>query len=669
MSKIFTKINVLLVICLLTFGFFSSCEEEETLPNGGKVALVSFGPSGIKHGEEIKFIGYNLDKVSSIVLPGVEVPSSEFASQSSDLITLVVPEAAEAGKVVLKTSDGDIESKTMLNFLVPVTIESITPEARPGSNITIKGDKLNWIEEVVFSSGHSVTEFVSQSLNELVVTVPMEAQTGQLIFKSGGTEPLSFASEGELVVTVPTVTALTPASIRHQENLTISGTNLDLINAVVFGEDTVSTFESQTAEQLVVTVPATATKGVLTLLQASPVNVVTAEELSIILPVGTELTPSPAVPGKDNITIKGTNLDLIASLKLPGVADPVPASSFVSQTAEEIVLALPEGAAAGSISYTTVHGYSNSLGVILIVPGEGPKPLLITLYDDEMAPGGGDWSWEKVISDPANTEQPYSGDVAWKFETGNSGGLSVGGIKPPVDASTAEVFAFSLFGGPGTDGADVAVVLNDDWANMVKVKLAEGKWTSYEIPLADFGTVDMTAITRFAFKVEGMPASTIYADRVGFDMASGPKALASVIYDDAAANSFEARGGWSATSDFSSTEKVRGGESAIKVNYTGNWGGGAQFIIAEGASALSTEGATKFAFSMYGGEGTGGKEVKLLIKSPEGELTKMIPVVEGEWTDVEVSLEELGGPSAISEMFFQNAEWAGVVHYDHIGLR
>lgn len=655
-----------LIAMLLCAGtFLSSCDDEEVISDD--VVLESFGPSGVKHGESIKFIGRNLDKVTAIVLPGAEVNKSQFQTQTGSLIELVVPKEAQAGKVILKTPKGDITSKAMLSFEVPVVIESITAEAKPGTDITITGDMVNWIEEITFAEGISVTEFVSSSLTELVVTVPMEAQTGQLIFSSGGTEPLSFASEEELIVTLPKVTELSPSSIKHSENLAIKGTDLDLVTSVILKGDTVTEFVSQSANEIVLTVSSKVEKGTLTLTQLSPVDVVTSQELTIILPVGTEVTPKPAIPGVNDITITGTDLDLIASLTLPAVAEPIAASEFKSHTATEIVLAFPEGAEAGGIQYTTIHGYSKGLGVVVTVPGEGPPPLPIVLYDEGIGHGGGDWGWEAVESDPASSEQFYSGNVSWKFTTENSGGLSAGGMEP-VDASGQAVYSFSLYGGPGTDGAEVAVVLNNDWGNMVKVNIAEGKWTSYDIPLAEFGTVDMTAITWFTFKVETMTASTIYADRVGFGAGGPPPppALQKVIYDDDAHFGFSKWGGWGSTSDFSSTEKVRQGETAIKVTYTENWGGGAQF---GDQGNVSTDGTTHFAFSMYGEPGTGGKQLKVLVKSDAAEHEKFVEVVEGEWTDVAIPLSELGDPGNIKELFFQNAEWTGVVHFDYIGLR
>ncbi|MEJ0032091.1 MAG: hypothetical protein WDO15_17705 [Bacteroidota bacterium] len=46
----------------------------------------------------------NLDKVTAIELPGAEVQASAFATKTSRLIEIVVPDEAEAGLVVLKNT-------------------------------------------------------------------------------------------------------------------------------------------------------------------------------------------------------------------------------------------------------------------------------------------------------------------------------------------------------------------------------------------------------------------------------------------------------------------------------------------------------------------------------------------------------------------------------------
>ncbi len=627
---------VIMLVLLLGNGFLTSCDDDEENTN---VVLNSFGPAGVKHGETIKFIGLNLDKVTAIVLPGVEVSAGEFASKSSRLIELVVPPAAEAGKVILKTPGGDIETKTPLNFEVPVVISSITAEAKPGTNITIKGNLVNWIEEVTFNDGVTTTEFVSKSTTEVVVKVPMEAQTGFLIFATGGTEPLTFASEDELIVTVPAVTSLSPGSIKHTDNLTIAGTNLDLITSIVFAGDTeVSQFVSKSETQIIVTVPATALKGKLTLKQASPIQVVTADELIIILPVGTAVSPKPAVPGIDNITITGTNLDLVAELSLPSVASPVLAANFVSQSATQIVVAVPSDAKSGGITYKTIHGYSNNLGVSLIIPAPGPPPLAITMYDETIAPGGGDWSWNKVVSDPANAEQFYSGNLSWKFETTSGGGASAGGMTP-INVSGQGVFVFSLYGGPGTQGAQVAAILGDDsgdeWGSYNAVTLQEGKWTEYRIPLTSYATVNLNAVRRWIFKVEGITSSTIYVDRVGFDPA-GPPPLAITMYDETIAPG-GGDWGWEKTvSDPLNTEQAYSGDVSWKFQTTNSGG-----VSVGGMTAINASAMTHFVFSIYGGPGTNGKQVAAILNDTwSGDNYNSVTLVEGAWTEFQIPIAD-----------------------------
>jgi hypothetical protein len=409
--KIFNHTKRLLtfsIILMLGAGFLTSCDDDE---EEKKVVLLSFGPSGVHHGDKIKFVGQNLNKVTSIVLPGVqgtvEVSSGEFVSQSSTLIELVVPAEAQAGKVILKSPSGDIESKTMLSFEVPVTVTSITGEAKPGTNITISGDKVNWIEVVVFNDGLVVTEFVSKSLTELVVTVPMEAQTGFLFFGSGGTEPLAFVSEEPLTVTLPAVTSIAPSALKHTEILTVTGTDLDLVTSIIFvggTEIAQSGFISQNETEIVIEVPATALKGKLTLKQASPVNVITEDELTVILPVGTSVSPTPAKPGEDEITITGTDLDLITKIMLPGAGE-VPSASFTAHSATQIKLNLPATATQGAIEYVTIHDFSAPLGVILKLPPTGSFPVLdYYIYKDGLQNGWQGWGgWGHVDQDYENT--------------------------------------------------------------------------------------------------------------------------------------------------------------------------------------------------------------------------------------------------------------------------
>lgn len=506
--------RILSLICLLSMVIFTACEDDEEQDNG-QTELLSFGPSGVHHGDEITFVGKNLDKVSAIVFhPSVEVPSSAFTSVSKDVIKLSVPHAAEPGTVILKTPDGDIQSKTIFNLEVPVVITAITSEAKPGTNITITGEKLNWIESIVFPTDLLIEKesFVSQSQTELVVTLPMEAQTGFLVINTGGTEPLTFDSEEPLTVKLPAVTALAPASVEHTADLTISGTDLDLVTKIDFpgGASVLQVdFASQSETDIVVAVPATATDGKLVLTAPSGVTVETTQEIAITLPIVTAFTPSNTMdhdPGV-TLTITGTDLNLVQKLAFPNVAEPV--TSFVSQSDTEIQVVIPEGAEGGTVVITTKHGYA----VPITVPFGDQLVLATVIFDDAVhAPFGAGGGWGGVVTDAASTENPRVGTVSIKvtFSASWGGGAQFGNWNgQSVSTSGASFYAFSIYGGSGTEGKNINVNVA---GKVVEVTVEEGEWKDVQIPLADLN--NPTGISEIWFQDRGW-AGVVYIDHIG----------------------------------------------------------------------------------------------------------------------------------------------------------
>jgi hypothetical protein len=498
-------VQILSVMCLvLSFCFLTSCNDDGE-SNNGQVELLSFGPSGVRHGDEIVFIGKNLNKVSTIVLaPNVEVTT--FTAQSSDQIKIVIPPDAEAGKVSLKFDGGEIESKTMLNLDVPVVVSTMTHEAKPGTNVTISGDKLNWVESVTFTDKLTVkkADFVSQSISELVVKVPTEAKTGFLTFSTGGTKPTTFDSEEPLVVTLPAVTALNPSSIRHASNLTIAGTNLDLVTKIDFPGGTSITagsFVSQSVSQIVVTVPVNTTDGKLKLTVPSKEVVETTQTLTIILPKVTAFSPNSS-PGA-TLTITGTDLDLVQEIFFPSVTASV--STFTSKTPTQIVVTIPAGAAGGTMKFKTIHNFM----VNVTVPFGDQSLLLYTVYDDALQSTWQLWGWGGP-ADIANTEQSVSGAKSCKKTyTGAYEGLQLG--NGSVAAASYAKVSVSIFGGPGTNGKNVRLIINGSYGVYPTFTLVEGQWKEFTATWSQVN--NPTTITEIVLQSEF--AGTIYVDKLG----------------------------------------------------------------------------------------------------------------------------------------------------------
>lgn len=285
---------------------FGSCKKDDDT-NSGAVELLSFGPAGVKHGEEVIILGHNLDKVTAIDFVGASVGQGDFKEQTPERIVLSVPQAAERGRIVLKTPGGDITSKGLIDFDVPVKVTSVTAAARPGDQISIKGEYVNWISAVEFAGDTIVKDFVSRSMTELIVKVPLSAKTGKLILSTGGTEPVSFETEAALTLAVPTVGAIAPNPAEKGKQLIITGDNLDLVKEVLFkGTGPVGSFVSKSKDRIVVSIPDTASKGKVTVVSysgikvESPVALLFVGDLPDLAPLGYALFADKLENGAQN---------------------------------------------------------------------------------------------------------------------------------------------------------------------------------------------------------------------------------------------------------------------------------------------------------------------------------------------------------------------------------
>ncbi|HUW91747.1 MAG TPA: IPT/TIG domain-containing protein, partial [Bacteroidales bacterium] len=336
-------------MCVVSAGLFlTSCEDE--VPDT-KVVLKSFGPMPIARGAELKFIGYNLDKVTEVILPeGISI--STFTNKTPSLLTLTVPQEAVPGLVVLKTPDGDITTKTPIGFSEPISIASFTPATiKPGQELTITGDYLNLVGEVIFTDRIAVAEadFESQSRTQIKVIVPAAAQTGKIAVSNAAEEPIIVYSATNLTVTLPVFTTILPNPVKAGTNLTITGTDLDLTEMVTLGgTKDVTTFVSKTATQIVLVVPDDTKDGIVTMTPASGVKIESEAELVLIVPT-VSVTPTTVKNGAD-ITVTGTNLDLVDKVMFGGDKQ---GTIKAGGTATQILVTVPDDAVSGVVKFIT----------------------------------------------------------------------------------------------------------------------------------------------------------------------------------------------------------------------------------------------------------------------------------------------------------------------------
>ena len=419
--KILNKLSaVLCMVGLLALGSVSvtSCDDElSTNQYKGGISLNVFGPSPVLRGGEIRFLGSGMNQVTAVVFPGgIEV--TEITVVSDTEIRVTVPQTAEEGYLTLKTPAGDIVTKTKLTYLEPVTIESFSPAAvRPGDELTITGDYLNLMHAVVFEGTTEDVvvpeyQFIEHTRQIIRVTVPDMAITGRIALSDAAEEglPNVMYAEGELTVIVPseeTVQVENPKEeYRAGEEVTIIGQDLDLVEELRMSNGETIEFtckeianpnagaetahaKSGTDEaapestsgrwfRITFTIPENASSGAVMMVTHSGVEV-ELMVLEMAKPEVTTETPITELRPNGEITLAGSNLDLVENVGFTGVEEPVKPTS-VSEN--ELKVTMPEMAKSGKMYLITAG--RDSVGIDI----ETLKPTFTSYSPAESVEGG-----------------------------------------------------------------------------------------------------------------------------------------------------------------------------------------------------------------------------------------------------------------------------------------
>lgn len=316
------------------------------------VVLESFGPCPMIRGGEIRFIGKNLDKVTEVVLPD-NLKITDIKKKSSTEISVVVPQEAAVGYVKLVHPKGTITSKTMIAYTEAFTITSVSPLDTPvryGDNITIEGDYLNNIVNVAFMDDALVGEedFISRTRYKLVVPVPKNAKSGKIQVLDA--EDLNVYSNDEITVLQPVAGAASPAAVKAGELLKIDGTDMDLVESVVFaGGAAVAAedFDSVSEGAIVVPVPADAQDGAVTVISYAGESSTAENEIVLAVPTGLKVEAESRFKAGLNVIVSGKDLDLVTALAFAEGVD-----AEFTYADGKITAAIPATAVNGALTLT-----------------------------------------------------------------------------------------------------------------------------------------------------------------------------------------------------------------------------------------------------------------------------------------------------------------------------
>lgn len=389
MKKIY-RLSALWMMCLMLLGSvsFTACLSEDDVDTNqykGGVNLNAFGPSPVARGGVLRFLGSGLDKVTGVEIPGCDV-ISDIEVVTTNEIRVTVPQTAMPGFVTLKMTNGTIVTKTKLTYTEPISMDRLTPATvKPGSVLTIDGEYLNLIKEVIFADNVIVVQedFVSQDRKQIKLTVPEEAQNGKIIISDGAEIPNWIYSENELEVVLPSVEApLDLTGKKPGDEIVVKGKDLDLVKIVRMpnGEEVEFAYDKSEGGEETITfiLPENATDGAVVMIPASGVEVAIAN-IGMALPEKVVATPADGLRGDDVITLTGVNMELVTTITFPGMEEAVEPAS---KSATEVKVAMPAAAISGDLLLNTASGTSVPVAIATL------KPEFMSFANDAVSLGG-----------------------------------------------------------------------------------------------------------------------------------------------------------------------------------------------------------------------------------------------------------------------------------------
>ena len=408
MKNIF-KYSILLTLCSLV-GLVSCTHEELSTDQFSDDAVVfgAFAPNPVVRGAELRIMGSNLDKVVEVQIPGSE-PITDIEIISSGRVSeirVVTPaagaeDASVTGPVVIIDKAGNAyKSKSDITFTEGIVLDSFSPAtAMPGDVVTVKGDYLYNVQQVVLGGGVYVTgeHITEKSRRELKFIVPSNAVTGPVTIgdvdennNPDGLIPNNVPSKDVLTIGDPTVKAVDRGMLKAGAEITVEGTYLDMIAKAAFRVTTPAAEEgaepaiadtevdfalAKDNKSVKVVLPATVVEGEIVLTSFAGKDF-KAGAYTTVIPTEVAIAAETRYKAGLNAVVTGKDLDLVTGATLGETAlDYVYADNAIT-------FAIPAEAVDGAVTLKLANGKTVDTEAIELV-----KPVITAVAPLELYAG------------------------------------------------------------------------------------------------------------------------------------------------------------------------------------------------------------------------------------------------------------------------------------------
>lgn len=340
-------------------------------------------------GDVLTLEGDYLNNITSVIFAnGYTMDAESFKSQTRYQIQLVIP--AEAGEGRFQISDGNnyMYSEGALSINAPeIDANNAIGKSliKAGETEILRGTSLDQIASIELNGATvEAADFKSQTASEITFVISSKVADGEITAVTKSGIRISF---GEITTVVPSQLVATPSPIKNGKEITISGKDMDLITGIAFPNAKESKLNKVETTKVTSTVPEDAQEGDITLSLDNGKTVTVA--YTLVKPTVTACTPAAITAGERTI-IKGTDLDLVASVTFPGDVEQT-VEKFAAQNANAIAVTVPAACAGTGFKLNLKNGTTINIdgqlsikaatdpAIASVTPGEAIAGSTITI--------------------------------------------------------------------------------------------------------------------------------------------------------------------------------------------------------------------------------------------------------------------------------------------------
>lgn len=340
-------------------------------------------------GDVLTIEGDYLNNITSVIFAnGYTMDAESFKSQTRYQIQLVIP--AEAGEGRFQISDGNnyMYSEGALSINAPeIDANNAIGKSliKAGETEVLRGTSLDQIASIELNGATvEAADFKSQTASEITFVISSKVADGEITAVTKSGIRISF---GEITTVVPSQLVATPSPIKNGKEITITGKDMDLITGIAFPNAKESKLNKVETTKVTSTVPEDAQEGDITLSLDNGKTVTVA--YTLVKPTVTACTPAAITAGERTI-IKGTDLDLVASVTFPGDVEQT-VEKFAAQNANAIAVTVPAACAGTGFKLNLKNGTTINIdgqlsikaatdpAIASVTPGEAIAGSTITI--------------------------------------------------------------------------------------------------------------------------------------------------------------------------------------------------------------------------------------------------------------------------------------------------